>query len=188
VIQAVLGDLPPPDEHASQQIAEARLLYREWQAYWNRHEYWAQSLVPSGWVNTVGLDVERGRTTRINRLSLNGVTNVTNDDTWLDEPVAQLFNMTNLSLAFIPGDGLPEGQVQEVTRYLVVGNTADYWPVQNNHNGEARGEAEEEVDGMEMVEEEVNQAEAAKVAGQPRGAGPSQNQIQSQMIQSSRPM
>jgi hypothetical protein len=143
------------DERSSQQIAEARLLYREWNVYWNRHEYWAQSQVHAGWVNTVGLDLDRGRPTRINRLSLNGVTNVTNDAAWLDRAIAQLFNVTNL-IAFMPGNGIPEGQTQEVTCYLLVGNTADYWPVQNDHTEEAADESDADVDGMETVKDDAD--------------------------------
>jgi hypothetical protein len=191
VVEAVLGDLPPADELTSQRIAEARLLYREWQNFWNRHEYWAQSQVRSGWVCTVGLDVARGRTTRINRLSLDGVTNVTNDDTWLDNHVAQLFNLTNLPLAFMPGEGLHEGQIQEVTRYLIVGDTADYWPV-GNSTEEAGNENDGDVNDMETADEEEDQprllegnvAEPPQI-GQPRAA---QKAVQSQLIQSSRPL
>jgi hypothetical protein len=137
VTETVLGDIPPADERASQHIAEARLLYRDWTAYWNRHEYWAQAQVRAGWVNVVGLGVERGRTTRISRLSLDGTTNVTTDATWFDGHVSRLFDMSNLPLAFVPGDGLPDGQVQEVTRYLIVADAADYWTVQNNRTGAA---------------------------------------------------
>jgi hypothetical protein len=136
----------------------------------------------------VGLDVARGRTTRINRLSLDGVTNVTNDATWLDGHVAQLFDLTNLPLAFMPGEGLPEGQIQEVTRYLVVGDTADYWPV-GNSTEEAGNEDEGNANDMETVEDEEEgqpgPPRSNNVADQPR---PVQQVVQSQLIQSSRPM
>ncbi len=150
VSEAVLGDLPPADEQASHRIVEARLLYRDWNVFWSRHEYYAQSQVRAGWVNTVRLDTARGRTTRINRLSLDGVTDVTNDATWFDAAVARVFNVTNLPMAFMPGgEDYYEGQEQETTRYLIISDTADYWPVQTDQPEEGKEEAEGTTDGMD---------------------------------------
>jgi hypothetical protein len=165
VTETVLNDLPPTDEQASQRIAEARLLYRDWNAYWNRHEYWAQAQVRAGWVNVVGLGVERGRTTRINRLSLDGVTNVTTNATWFDRPVSQLFNVEDLPIPFMPGNGLQEGQLQQVTRYLIVADAADYWVVQNNQTEEAADDKNE--DRMETSEEGTPRPPTANNPGQP---------------------
>jgi hypothetical protein len=174
VTEAVLGDLPPADEQASHRITEARLLYSEWIAFWNRHESFAQSQVRAGWVNTVGLDTGRGRTTRINRLSLDGVTDVTNDPTWFDDVVAQLFNVTNLPMAFMPGGEDYEGQEQETIRYLVISDTADYWPVQNNQQSEENKEEDGEQDaemadggGRPNNSEENNASSASRLLVRP---------------------
>jgi hypothetical protein len=106
-------------------------------------------------VNTVRLDVEHGRTTRINRLSLDGVTNITNDATWLDEVVDRLFDITNLPPAFMPGPGIPEGHQQEVIRYFVISGTADYWPVHGNSTEEEAGAGDNNGNGMETADDDA---------------------------------
>lgn len=115
VSEAVLGDLPPADEQASHRIVEARLLYRDWNVFWSRHEYYAQSQVRAGWVNTVRLDTARGRTT----------------------------------MRMPGGEDYYEGQEQETTRYLIISDTADYWPVQTDQPEEGKEEAEGTTDGMD---------------------------------------
>jgi hypothetical protein len=55
-------------------------------------------------VNIPGLDLDRGRTTRIARLSLDGRTNVTTNATWLDGAVAHLIDLDNLPVIFMPGN------------------------------------------------------------------------------------
>ncbi len=151
VIEAVLGDLPLADDRASNHIVEARLLYRDWIAFWNRHESFAQSQVRAGWVNTIGLAPARGRTTRISRLSLDGVTDVTNDETWLDAAVARLFEVDNLPWAFMPGgEEYYNGRVQDTTTYLIVSDSADFWQTQANPTEESKEETEGSADGMEI--------------------------------------
>ncbi len=128
--------------------------------YWNRHEYWSQAQIRARWVNVVGLGLERGRLTRINRLSLDGVTDVVNNNTWFDGAVSQLFDLTNLPAAFMPGDGVPAGQAQAVTRYLTVADMVDF-VAQHNETEEAAEEGGE--DRMETSEEG---------AAHPAGANP----------------
>ncbi len=123
ICEAILGDLPPLDELASQRIAEARLLYRDWTAFWSRHEQWSQAHVRAGWTNVVGLDLDRGRTTRIAQLSLDGRTDVTNNSTWLDDAVAAVFRMDNLPVIFMPGN---ETEQAGTPRTLIVGDSADF--------------------------------------------------------------
>jgi hypothetical protein len=135
-------------------------MYRDWTAHWNRHEYWSQVQIRAGWVNVVGLGLERGRLTRINRLSLDGVTDVVNNNTWFDGAVSQLFDLTNLPAAFMPGDGVPAGQAQAVTRYLTVADMVDF-VAQHNETEEAAEEGGE--DRMETSEEG---------AAHPAGANP----------------
>jgi hypothetical protein len=94
--------------------------------------------------------LERGRLTRINRLSLDGVTDAVNNDTWFDGAVSQLFDLTNLPRAFMPNDGTQAGQAQEVTRYLTVADMADF-VAQHNTTEETAEEGGE--DQMETSEE-----------------------------------
>jgi hypothetical protein len=59
--------------------------------------------------------------------------------------------VTNLPMAFMPGGEDYKGQEQETIRYLVISDTADYWPVQNNQQGEENKEEDGEQDA-EMVD------------------------------------
>ncbi len=129
VCKAVLGDLPPLDELASQRIAEARLLYRDWTAYWSRHKQWSQAHVRAGWTNIVGLDLDQGRITRIACLSLDGRSDVTNNSTWLDDAVAAIINIDNLPMIFMPGNGTEQACTP---RTLIVGDLAEFWPNRPN--------------------------------------------------------
>jgi hypothetical protein len=67
----------------------------------------------------------------------------------------------------MPGDGIPEGQEQEIRRYLIVADGADYWAVQNNQTDEAKGDGEDKMETSEEVA--VRPVEAAPDnGGQPR--------------------
>ncbi len=127
MIRSVLQDLPPADELASQRFAEARILFHEWTAYWTRHERFSQVNVRSGWVNIIGLEPATGRTTRIARLSVNGTTDVIRNTTWLDDAVSQVFRLENLPINFTPVSGNGTEGEQQIVRFLLVDNSADFW-------------------------------------------------------------
>jgi hypothetical protein len=96
---------------------------------------------------------------RINCLSIDGVIYVTNNATGFDETAEQLFGIPNLPDAFMPSDNETTDQEQEVTHYLVVGNLADYWSVQNKHTNISSNNNNTE--GMETSEANPLEPEAA---------------------------
>ncbi len=168
IISAVLSDLPPSNESVDLHTVEARLLHREWRAHWNMHEIWSRVHVRSGWVNEVGLERERGRASRIFRLSIDGVSDVTNNATWLDDAVARLIDTSNLPNAFMPGDGDAEDQEDEV-RPLLVTESSDFNVNEQGRNGN-------DTEGMEVAEQqELPQVDLEPVPHQllPLGPGPS---------------
>jgi hypothetical protein len=155
ICQAVLQDLPPTGELASQRYVKARILLRDWALHWTRNERWTQMNIRAGWVNILGLETGTGRCTRIARLSIDGVSDVTREESWLDDAVQQVFNVQNLPRRFMPPNG-DESEEQQVVRFLVVDNSADFWQV----------EAEVEQNGGEEGSNVVESMEASNnVAG-----------------------
>ncbi len=102
----------------------------------------------AGWTNVVGLDLDRGRTTRITRLLLDGRTDVTNNSTWVDNAVATILGLDNLPVIFMPGN---ENEQAGTPRALIVGDSADYWPNGPNPPN-TQAEVEENPDAAEGME------------------------------------
>jgi hypothetical protein len=103
--------------------------------------------IRAGWINILGLEVVTGRFTRIARLSIDGVSDVIRETTWLDDVVRQAFDLQNLPRRFMPPSG-DETEEQQVVRVLLVDNSADFWQAEveqtegnNNNNGSEAMEA-----------------------------------------------
>ncbi len=95
--------------------------------------------VRAGWINIVGLDSATGRVTCTARLSINGITDVTRNDTWLDSVVPQLFNVENLPIQFMPARGNDSIVEQQCVHHLTTDNSADYWQVETEQEQTGNG-------------------------------------------------